>query len=441
MGLMAESDTYQIEPPTLSSARKDDTGTSGGDYIPPPPEVIGIDDPKPDIIPGGSGDVGGGNSGPIIDPSISGGATTTIQDLYGTGVTDETPTAIGPNAPTVATPTGASVTQVNADGSVGTPGVGTADPNAGIQAGVDSLSSVSSGEQTQLTSEQQVDAELVRILGQDSPLLAQARANAAKMANARGLSNSSMAAGMSQAEMVKAALPMAQQNAAQAATRELQNTQNRQQAGQFSAGETARLRALEAELGTSVSVFNAEQLNKAEELSAQMKTAIAQQDAAAYNQASLQLAELQRSAEAQQADITMAAEQQRAAEQQAYNQQIVDRVTQLNSQYLQGSQAMDLATIQGTYQQILSVNESAARLYDSYLSGMASIMANPDMEAGQIASAVGTMQKMLEGSLRMLSELNGLDVSNIGGIPTTSGGGTDSSGGNPGTGGGATRGR
>jgi hypothetical protein len=402
---------------------------------------------------------------------------------------------------------------------VGTPGVAVADPSGALSqaAGV-------TGEQTDLTSEQQVDAELARILGQDSPLLARAREEAKRYANQRGLLNTSIAAGATMGAMVDRALPMAQQTSAQGFQREMANTQLRQQATTFTASEQNRMSALAAELGTSVSVFNAEQLNQAESLSAQMRTALEQQDTDAYNRASMQFAELQRSAdqqrsqlmfeagvfnaeqlnqaeslsaqmrtaleqqdtdaynrasmqlselrrsaeaqesqqmfeagvfnaeqlnqaerlsaqmrtaleqqdtdaynrasmqlaelkrgaEAQQVDIGFAAEQQRSAEQQAYNQQIIDRVSQLNEQYLRGTQAMDLATIQGTYNQIISTNTTAANLYQSYFNGIAGVMDNPEMTPTQIAMAVNNMQSMLEASLRMVAEMNNMDFGDIG---------------------------
>ncbi len=178
---------------------------------------------------------------------------------------------------------------------------------------------------------QRVDAELARILGQDSPLLARARAEAAQHSNRRGLLNSSMAASAAQGAMVDRALPMAQQNV-EASTR----------------------------------------------------------------------------AAAMQADLENQNLQQRVA-----------AITQLNEQYLQGTQAMDLETIRGTYQQILSTNEAAANLYKSYLDGISSVMDDPKMKSDQVASAVNTMQKMLEASLRMISEMNDLDIDTVGGEPVT----------------------
>ncbi len=470
---------------------------TGGDYVPPPPEIVPVVDPTPDPIP-------------PIDSTPIDSINPSIQDLYGEGVSDVTPTATGPIAPTVADPIGADVigsdpgvAEVGTPGQtvaptvatpggagvqisdptvaeVGTPGAAIADPTGAISqaAGV-------AAEQTDLTSEQQVDAELARILGQDSPLLARARQEAARVANRRGLQNTSIAAGMATGAMVDRALPMAQQTSAQAFQREMANTALRQQATTFTASEQNRLSALEAELGTSVSVFNADQLNQAESLSAQMRTALEQQDTDSYNRASmqlaelqrsaqeqqsqllfqsgvfnaeqlnqaealsaqmrtaleqqdvdaanrasLQLAELQRSAQAQQADIGFAAEQQRSAEQQAYNQQIIDRVSQLNEQYLRGTQAMDLATIQGTYQQIISTNTTAASLYQSYFNGIAGVMDNPDMTPSQIASAVSNMQQMLEASLRMVSEMNNMDFGDIGAtLPGGEGGGGGGGGG------------
>lgn len=61
----------------------------------------------------------------------------------------------------------------------------------------------------------QVDAEVTRITSQNTPIMKQAATTGLKMANRRGLMNSSMAVGAAQNEVIKTALPMASQNAAQ----------------------------------------------------------------------------------------------------------------------------------------------------------------------------------------------------------------------------------
>jgi len=241
---------------------------------------------------------------------------------------------------------------------------------------IDTSGSTATAETEALQDTALADEELARITAKDSPLLQRARADATRYANRRGLQNSSIAAGAAEGAVVDRALPMALQNA--------------QQANQ--------MKQLEAQLGTQVNMFNADQLAEASKLTAQMNTALAQQDANAYNQAATRMAE-----------IKFTAEQQRASEQQQYNSQVIDAVSKINEQYLRGTQAIDLATIQGTYQQIISTNQTAGNVYQSYLNGIASVMDNPEMTPAQVASAVSNMQRALDGSLRLISEMNNMD--------------------------------
>jgi hypothetical protein len=264
-------------------------------------------------------------------------------------------------------------------------------------------------EQTGLTTEAQVDAELARILEQGGPLMTRASAEAVMRANARGLQNTSMAVGMAQGAMVDRALPMAQQNAQQALQRELANTENRQEASMFTAEQQNRLTALEAELGMELNIFNADQLNQAERLGAELRTALEQQDAAAYNDASRQLADLQRDAQAQQAELDYRASQAEADARNALNAQIIDNITRINQQYLQNMGMADVATIQGTYQQLIQMNATAGTIFNGYLSAMGALMDDPDMTPEQVQDGLRSMQTMLESSMRMLAEINDMD--------------------------------
>jgi hypothetical protein len=358
-----------------------------------------------------------------------------VQELY-----PETPELGDMGEVEVDPVTGAPVAEADTGvGEVGTPGV--ADPNTGDiidDAAGEVAGAAGDPAQTGLTPEQQVDAELARILGQDSPLLAQARAEAARMANQRGLMNSSMAAGMTQAEIVKAALPMAQQDAAQAIQREMANTELRQQQGQFTAEQLARLRSLEAELGHDLSLFNADQLNQAERLSAEMRVALEQGNQQAYNEAALQLAELQRDAAAQQAEIDYASTEREFLERQAYNESILDSIGELNKQFMSGEQLIDIEHVRGTYQMLMNQNDFAADLYDSYMNAIGSIFSDPKMSTSQAGEAIRALVDAMEGSLRMMSEINGIDFGDLGGsVPgsTPEGGGGGGPGGRGGGGG------
>ena len=380
-------------------------------YAPPPEGVVEPADTGDEPV----GGEGGRPSGP-----------TTVQDLYPTAPEGQEMEDI-----TVGEVEGADVTEADIGvGEVGTPGVAETETGDIIEGAVGEVGGAAEAAQAELTAEQQVDAELARILGQDSPLLAQARAEAMRMAGARGLMNSSMAAGMTYGEMVKAALPMAQQNAQQAAARVLENARMRQESGLFTAEQISRLRSLEAELGQELSIFNADQLNQAERLSAELRTAIEQGNAQAYNEAALQLAELQRDAQAQQAEIDYASAEREFLEQQAYNEQIIEQIGELNRQYMIGEQNVDIQHIVGTYDQLISTNESAARIFEQYINSIGSIFDDPKMSSGQAAEAIGAMVNMLEASMRMLSEMNGIDFGDIEGtIPGGAGGGGGGGGG------------
>lgn len=399
-------------------------------------EPIGAESTIESVVPDASSSVQTSNPAPSGIPDVSSPVTMPGDAVNGDGRPGEGGVSVQslyPDVPEggimpnidVASPTGASVT--TADDAVTEQDTSQASENfrTPIGQGIDAVQNVGEGEQTSLTMEQQVDAELTRILGQDSPLLAQARQEAMRMANARGLQNTSMATGMAMDSMTKAALPMAQQNAAQAFERETANTELRQQAGLFSAQEESRLRAIEAELGQELSLFNSDQLNQAERLTAELRTAIEQGNASAFNEASLQLADLQREAEAQQAELDFASAEREFLENQAYQEQVLDAVSKLNEQYMIGEQQIDLQHVIGTYSQLTSMNETAATLMDSYLRSIGNIYDDPKMSSSQAGEAIRNMVTMLEGSLSMLQEMNGMefDTNIVGGSSGGGGGG------------------
>jgi hypothetical protein len=70
-----------------------------------------------------------------------------------------------------------------------------------------------------------VDTEVARITAQDGPLMQQAKTAGLAQAQRRGLLNSSMAVGAAQESVLRTALPMASQNAAQTAQKNLSSQQ------------------------------------------------------------------------------------------------------------------------------------------------------------------------------------------------------------------------
>lgn len=232
------------------------------------------------------------------------------------------------------------------------------------------------------------DVQATKIMGQDSPLMQRAKQEGMLTAGRRGLQNTSIAVGTAQGAMADRAIPLAQQNAQQIFQQDLTNQAATNRASEISAG------------------FEQE----AARLNAQLETAVSQGNAAAANAAQQQLADLETRVSQQTAEQ----EQQRAViDAQSTNQmrsQVLQSNADLNKQFLAGTQAMDLATIQGQYNQLISTNETAARLYDSYFNSISQSMANKDISPDRIAQYVGVQQSMLEAGLRMMDQMNTLNL-------------------------------
>jgi len=242
--------------------------------------------------------------------------------------------------------------------------------------------------------------QMADITAQDSPLMARARQQGLQTAARRGLLGSTIAAQQAMGAMVDRAMPLAQQDAATAV----------RLASEAADRETA-VSSLNAQLGTDVSKFNDEQLQEAAMLNAQMQTAVSQGNAQAYNAAQQQFADLQTRAALTNADQQFRASSQYATERNNMVAQMSAQIQELNKQFLAGSQAIDLAQIQGQYQTLISKNESAARVFDSYLSGMANIMANKDISPSRVAQYVETQSAQLKGALSFIQNMDNTDLS------------------------------
>ena len=384
---------------------------------------VGVSDPNDPTIPFDS-ESPTGELDPVIQVPPTQGSVpmaddTTVQDLYPTD-----PGVVAAEGVDVPDPTGADVVTVDPDvGVVDVPGE--ADTSTGrIEETLDVGGGGIDAEQTGLTPEMQVDMELARILEQDSPLMQRARQEAMRTANTRGLQNTSMAVGMAQGALVDRALPMAAQNAQQALQRELDNTLMRQDASKFTAEQQNQLMEIEATLGMELNIFNADQLNQAARLTAELQTAIEQGNQQAQNEINMQLAQLQRDAQAQQADIDFKQNQAVADARNALNAQIMDNINSINQQFLTNMGAADVANIQGTYNVLIQQNATAGTMFNGALAAMAAVMDDPDMTPSQVSTALRHIQTTLLAGMEMLEEINQIPWEDEGGGGTDTGGGT-----------------
>jgi len=230
-------------------------------------------------------------------------------------------------------------------------------------------------------------SRLNTITSQDSPLMQRARQEGMLLAARRGLQNSSIAAGAAQGALVDRAAPIAQQEAGLLQEQRLANQTAQNNASITNAGLSTDVSKLNAQLGTQTSMQNAQNATETSRFNAETAAQAAQQNAQAEN---------------------------------AMRTAVMNQNAELNKQYLQGTQSMDLATIQAQYQVLLQTNAAASNLYNNYFTTIAQVMANKDIDPARAAQIVQTLQQSLVGGMDFIDAMNGTPTGTS--TPTTSGG-------------------
>lgn len=197
-----------------------------------------------------------------------------------------------------------------------------------------------------------VRGQLNSLLQSDSPFIANARQRAAETANARGLLNSSIAAGAGERAAIEAALPIAQQDAKGFQDQALQNQQNRQQ---------AQVNAQQA----SLQGILANQSNKLQDVFAQ-----------ADNRRRMQVMEFEAS--------------------------IREHLAGVDQRF-----AVELETLSKEYDVLNRMTEKSGDLYADTLKSLAHVLENDRLTSDQQGAAVDTMLNQLESGLRFINGLTG----------------------------------
>jgi hypothetical protein len=246
---------------------------------------------------------------------------------------------------------------------------------------------------TQTTPEEETaSGRFNKITSQESPLIKRARQQGLTLANSRGLINSSIAAGAAEGAIVDRATPLAQQDAAIFQQQRLQNQTDTNRAREVSTGRE-----------TDVSQFNANIEAERNRLQAQLETAVSQGNAELANQVRIRQAEL---------DTTV--NQQNAEASNRLREQVLQQNADLNKQFLANTGALDLANIEGRYQQLISSNQSASNLYNAFFNSIAQIMANKDIPPDRVAQSIQVQQSILKSGLDLIDQLNGLSLGTSG---------------------------
>lgn len=206
-------------------------------------------------------------------------------------------------------------------------------------------------------------SQLDAITNANSPYIQLAKQQGLLSAAQRGLTNSSIGAGASEAAAVQAAAPLAQQNASTAASGQLQNSQLNTQANEFNAANTEANQQLNAQLATQTSQFNAGNT-----------TAAAAANAAAANQMKSQTQAI---------------------------------IGQLNNTALGSAGAQALANIQGKWNNLIQSNASAGQMYNNMLNGITTIMNNKDLAPNKVQDMINMETNLFDGAMKVMDSISG----------------------------------
>lgn len=216
------------------------------------------------------------------------------QGLLGTATPPATGTTTAPTTsgtatttqPTTTTSPSGATTQAGATTRPTRPGTGASGQATGQTAGgtgaADAGAITVSPEMWNVDANQLTSENLNKLLSEGSSYLDLARTGAAQTANARGLLNSSMAAGAGEAAAIGAALPIAQSDASVYADAAKTNTGAKNTANMFNAGEKNKFglqAAQNAFAAAQANLDRAQQIALADKsIAAQMALQKAQQD-------------------------------------------------------------------------------------------------------------------------------------------------------------------
>jgi len=233
---------------------------------------------------------------------------------------------------------------------------------------------------------QTVQGQLQGIIAANSPLIQLAEAQARQQMNQRGLLNTSMALGAGQEAVIKQALPIATQDATLFANQAKYNAEAASAAAQFKAAAENR-----------ASEFNASAKNTAFAANKAASDAALQFEAAAKNASSANYTKDLNTAVSQMMDQSLKVGLADA-----------DNKTKLLVQQIDADTRKYLIDTEATYKNQMQASSSANDLYVNITKNIATIMADPNLDATAKQAAVNIQKDYLKSGLDIIGQTSGV---------------------------------
>jgi hypothetical protein len=235
---------------------------------------------------------------------------------------------------------------------------------------------------------QTVEGRIASIIDPNNPIIQQARAQSLADANARGLSNSSMAQTAGDAAAYQAAIPIAQSDAATFAKAAGYNADEPNQFAVHNVDASNQFGLTGMSLASQQKIAAANNATQLEQAKIGAKSAL---DVAGTNSAT-QLGTAQISAQSQQAIAKLNAETNTATAQ------------------LDAASRERVASLQATNQTLINTNQQAAQAFNQAVVTVAAINQNTNMDATTKTQAIAQVWDTVNKSLKTLGAVSNTNV-------------------------------
>lgn len=268
--------------------------------------------------------------------------------------------------------------------------------------------------------------QLNDILRQDSPLMSLARQDGIEQANRLGLRNSSLAVGAQQAAMTRQATPLAMQQAdvftrtgmqnqnLESARRDA-NANREQRTGEFNASQENAAAAQEFGAEAQRREANAGRLQQNNQFNASQENAASSQEFGA--EAARRDANSSRETQTAVTNAGMANDLENADRQRelSYNLQQLAGDQDFAKQQVAAQTAIDVANVEGQYKQLISENDTAARMFDSYYQSVESVIGNEEFGQEEAQGRVAAARAEFEAGMEMILGFEQFDLNSTAG--------------------------
>jgi len=261
--------------------------------------------------------------------------------------------------------------------------------------------------QVRMGDEDTVESRISNIIKHDSPLMQQAKTKADRASNSRGLLSSSMAVGAAQDSVIKAAQPIASQDATTSKEMKLTNQAAANQAAQFGADQTnaANVQVYQGKTQKDLQNRKAEIDKELLTADGEVRSKLLQEQGEIDK--AMQSAQQKHETDRQFSDAVYRANLQNDAQGHEKTIELSRQQHELNLQKMTNDQVLAREKVAGDFDVLIENDRQAANAMLTYDTAVANILNNPEMKTEDKNAAIIRLGQNLETTLTIIGQASG----------------------------------